>query len=112
MFKLALFLQRNKRVFTLIYVLFLSLLTTPVYASSFGGVRLIQLMQQATFWLGMAITIWGCVEMQLDYPGWKGRVFKGVLGYILILVIPLVFLELRKSLYVDVWKEIEKEGGF
>lgn len=72
-----------------------------------GGIRLILLMQKASFWVGMGVTIWGIVEAQLDYPGWKGRVLKGVLGYIGILLVPLVFLELQNSLQVDVWNQLQ-----
>lgn len=74
-----------------------------------GGMRLIKLMQKATFWLGLAVCIWGVVEMQLDLPGWAGRIMKGILGYVVILLLPLVFLELENSLAVDVWEQIE--GG-
>jgi hypothetical protein len=49
----------------------------------------------------MGVTIWGIVEAQLDFPGWKGRILKGVLGYAAILIIPLVFLELRSALQVN-----------
>lgn len=72
-----------------------------------GGARIIVLMQKAAFWVGLGVTIWGIVEAQLDYPGWKGRVGKGVLGYIGILVLPLVFMELRNSLQIDVWQQIQ-----
>lgn len=74
-----------------------------------GGISLIKLMQGASFWVGMGVSIWGIVEAQLDYPGWKGRVMKGVLGYIAILLLPLIFLEIRDNLQVDIWKRIE--GG-
>ncbi|WP_317982484.1 hypothetical protein [Paenibacillus glycanilyticus] len=72
-----------------------------------GGRNIILLLQKASFWIGMGITIWGIVEAQLDFPGWKGRIIKGVLGYIGILLVPLVFLELQASLQVDVWDQIE-----
>ena len=72
-----------------------------------GGIRLILLMQKASFWVGMGVTIWGIVEAQLDYPGWKGRVLKGLLGYIGILLVPLVFLVLQNSLQVDVWNQLQ-----
>lgn len=71
-----------------------------------GGANIIMLIQKASFWVGMGVTMWGVVEAQLDYPGWRGRVIKGILGYIAILVIPLVFLELRNSLQVDVWHQL------
>lgn len=77
-----------------------------------GGMRLIKLMQKATFWLGLAVSIWGIVEMQLDLPGWTGRIMKGILGYIAILLIPLIFLELENSLAVDVWDQIEGSRNF
>lgn len=73
-----------------------------------GGKSLILLLQQASFWVGMGITIWGIVEAQLDFPGWRGRIAKGILGYIGILLVPLVFMELQNSLQVDVWTKIDK----
>jgi hypothetical protein len=73
-----------------------------------GGKNIILLLQKASFWVGMGITIWGIVEAQLDFPGWKGRIIKGVLGYIGILLVPLVFLELQRSLQVDVWDSIDQ----
>lgn len=76
-------------------------------SASSGGMRLIKLMQKATFWLGLGVSIWGIVEMQLDLPNWTGRILKGVLGYVCILLLPLVFLELEGSLAVDVWEQIE-----
>lgn len=76
-------------------------------SSDIGGKGLIILLQKASFWLGMGVTIWGIVEAMLDLPGWKGRITKGVLGYIGILLIPLVFFELQNHLMSDVWKQIE-----
>lgn len=75
--------------------------------SDIGGKGLIVLLQKASFWLGMGVTIWGIVEAMLDYPGWKGRIAKGVLGYIAILLIPLLFFQLQEHLMSDVWKVIE-----
>ena len=91
------------------YVVVMVLHPTNVLAAGGlnGGMKLIILLQKASFWGGMGVTIWGLIEMQLDYPGWKSRVFKGVLGYIGILVVPLVFLELQNSLQVDVWNQIQ-----
>lgn len=74
-----------------------------------GGKNIILLLQKASFWVGMGITIWGIVEAQLDFPGWRGRIVKGVVGYIGILLVPLVFIELQNSLQVDVWSTIDKE---
>lgn len=91
-----------------VFVLTVVLPGTAEAASGGGGMRLIKLMQKATFWLGLAVSIWGIVEMQLDLPGWTGRIMKGVLGYVAILLIPLVFLELEGTLAVDVWEQIEK----
>lgn len=93
------------------YGIYISLLSAdPVLAASSkglgGGQSLIMLMQKASFWIGLGVVIWGIIEAMLDYPGWKGRVTKGLLGYIGILVAPLVFLELRNNLQVDVWNQI------
>lgn len=74
-----------------------------------GGFKLIKLLQGAAFWAGMFVSIWGIIEAQLDFPGWKGRILKGVLGYIGILLIPLIFMELRDNLQADVWSQIEQE---
>jgi len=75
-----------------------------------GGRNIIILLQKASFWVGMGITIWGIVEAMLDFPGWKGRITKGILGYIGILLVPLVFVELQNSLQVDVWNQIDGRG--
>jgi len=82
-------------------------LAATASSSDIGGKGLIVLLQKASFWLGMGVTIWGIVEAMLDYPGWKGRIAKGVLGYIAILLIPLLFFELQNHLMSDVWKQIE-----
>ena len=104
---------RNKRLYVAAYAITLSFIAPgtaeAATAGSVGGMRLIKLMQAASFWIGLGVSIWGVVEAQLDYPGWKGRVMKGVLGYIAILLLPLIFIELRDSLQVDVWEQIE--GG-
>lgn len=62
-----------------------------------GGWALIHLLQQGAFWVGMAVSIWGVYEWQVGGPGWKERIIKGVGGYLLILVLPLIFTVLRSS---------------
>jgi hypothetical protein len=109
-------LKRNKRVYmTMAYVLALNTLPGgSVLAAGAGmssGFNLIVLLQKAAFWVGLGITIWGIVEMQLDAPGWKGRIMKGILGYIAILLIPLVFLELDAGLRADVWDQINNKNS-
>lgn len=104
-------LRRNRRVYTSA-CMFLAMLLEPsgAFATATGisgGRNIIILLQKASFWVGMGITIWGIVEAQLDFPGWKGRILKGILGYIGILLVPLIFLELQRSLQVDVWDNIE-----
>ena len=107
----------NNKFYIIAYSIFLSVVTSSTaYAvgGSLGAMRLIKLMQAATFWIGVGVAIWGIVEAMLDYPGWRARILKGILGYIAILVLPLVFIEIRQSLYVDVWNEIDvmlKEEG-
>lgn len=103
-------LKRNKKAYTMAcYTLAVLLLPNPAAAAGMsGGKNIILLLQKASFWVGMGITIWGIVEAQLDFPGWKGRILKGVLGYIGILLVPLVFLELQASLQVDVWNQIDE----
>lgn len=104
-------LRRNRRVYTAACVALAMLLEpTGSFAATAGisgGRNIIILLQKASFWVGMGITIWGIVEAQLDFPGWKGRILKGILGYIGILLVPLVFLELQQSLQLDVWNEID-----
>lgn len=76
-------------------------LTMPTMAfaatSGTGGWALIHLLQQGAFWVGMAVSIWGVYEWQVGGPGWKERIIKGVGGYLLILVLPLIFTVLRAS---------------
>lgn len=91
----------NKFIFILTLVMINSNQVLAAYSDTSGGIRLIQLLQKASFWVGMGVTIWGIVEAQLDFPGWKGRVLKGVLGYVAILLIPLVFFELKNALELD-----------
>jgi hypothetical protein len=106
------YLKRNQPAYAAV-AYFLAVITLPEASQAAsglgGGSRLIMLMQKAAFWLGMAVSIWGIVEAQLDFPGWRGRILKGVLGYIGVLLVPLVFLELDNSLRVDVWQQID--GG-
>ena len=108
--KIAAHVKRNYRAYLVAGYTILMVIqpSTALAAGNVnGGIRLILLMQKASFWVGMGVTIWGIVEAQLDYPGWKGRVLKGVLGYIGILLVPLVFLELQNSLQVDVWNQLQ-----
>lgn len=107
-------LKRNKRAYvTLAYSLAVLFMPGNVFAagSMSGGMNLILLLQKASFWIGMGVTMWGLIEMALDYPGWRGRVFKGVLMYIGVLLVPLVFLELQNSLQVDVWNHINQDNS-
>lgn len=99
-------------VFVFLVVLFMPDQAEAAKQGISGGMRLIKLMQKATFWLGLAVSIWGVVEMQLDLPGWSNRILKGILGYVAILLIPLVFLELENSMAVDVWDQIESGRTF
>lgn len=104
-------LKRNRKAYTMAcYALAVWLMPGNALAAGTmsGGKNIILLLQKASFWVGMGITIWGIVEAQLDFPGWKGRILKGVLGYIGILLVPLVFLELQASLQVDVWNQIDQ----
>lgn len=114
-------LKRNKKAYTTM-AYSLALLTLPggpaaaaTAGGMSGGMNLILLLQKASFWVGMGVTIWGLIEMGLDAPGWRGRVLKGVCMYIGVLLVPLVFLELQSSLQVDVWNQIKnatmKVGG-
>ncbi|NOV01322.1 hypothetical protein [Paenibacillus planticolens] len=107
-------LKRNQKAYTMAVVALAMLVdftgTTHAAAAAggmSGGKNIILLLQKASFWVGMGITIWGIVEAQLDFPGWKGRILKGILGYIGILLVPLIFLELQSSLQVDVWNQID-----
>lgn len=104
----------NRKYYSIAYAVALNAMAGPVYAASggmSGGLNLIKLIQKGSFWIGMGVSMWGIIEAQLDYPGWRGRVLKGVLGYIGILILPLIFLELRTNLQVDVWNAIENSGN-
>lgn len=103
--------KRNKQAYaSLVYALALLTLPGNVLAAGAmgGGKSIIILMQKAAFWIAIGITIWGVVEMWLEAPNWKGRILKGILGYIIILVIPLIFMELQTNLQADVWQQIEE----
>lgn len=101
--------KRNKKAYiSLAYAL--AVLTMPgtgFAAGMSGGMSIILLLQKASFWIGMGVTMWGLIEMGLDAPGWRGRVLKGVFLYIGVLLVPLVFLELQRSLQLDVWEQIQ-----
>lgn len=97
-----LYLRPYRILVALAYALFLTCLPgTALAASAAGGLRLLKLAQQASFYIGIIVAIWGIVEMQLDLPGWKGRIAKAVVGYVLILLIPTVFVSLREALEID-----------
>lgn len=106
-------LKRNQKTYTAA-VLFLAMWldggVSFAAGNISGGQNIILLMQKAAFWIGMGVSIWGVVEAQLDLPGWRGRIAKGVLGYVAILIIPLIFVELSNSLSIDVWNEIGGMG--
>ena len=102
--------RKYRMILALGYAAFLSLIPgSPVMAASNGdgGVAILKLMQQASFWVGIAVVVWGIVEAQLDLPGWKGRIFKGIGGYIAILLVPLLFISLRENLQIDVWQKLK-----
>lgn len=93
------------------YAIFLTMLPgAPAMAASGGdgGVAILKLMQQASFWVGLCVVVWGIVEAQLDLPGWKGRIVKGIGGYIAILLVPMLFIALRENLQIDVWNKLSK----
>lgn len=101
--------EKYRGLFALGYTAFLILLPQTVFAATAnGGIALIKLMQQASFWVGIGVVIWGIVEAQLDLPGWKSRILKGVLGYIAILVVPLLFVSLRDNLQIDMWQQLNQ----
>lgn len=111
-------LKRNKRAYMgMAYGLAVLLMPVNALAAGgmSGGMNLILLLQKASFWIGMGVTMWGLIEMGLEAPGWRGRILKGVFLYIGVLLVPLVFLELQNSLQVDVWDQIQnnsqKVGG-
>ena len=71
-----------------------------------GGIAILKLMQQASFWVGIGVVVWGIIGAQLDLPGWKGRILKGIIGYIAILLIPILFITLRENLQIDIWNKL------
>lgn len=90
------------------FLLFLPGAPVLAAAGADGGVAIIKLMQIASFWVGIGVVVWGIVEAQLDLPGWKGRIFKGIGGYIAILLVPMLFITLRDNLQIDVWQQLKK----
>lgn len=103
-------LKKNKRAYmATTYGLAVLLMPGNAFAAAgmAGGMNLILLLQKASFWIGMGVTMWGLIEMGLEAPGWRGRILKGVFLYIGVLLVPLVFLELQNSLQVDVWNQIQ-----
>lgn len=103
--------RKYRMLLSLAYAaLLLFLPGAPAFAAAGGdgGVALLKLMQVASFWVGIAVVIWGIVEAQLDLPGWKGRIFKGIGGYIGVLLVPMLFIALRDNLQIDVWSQIKK----
>jgi hypothetical protein len=105
--------RKYRFLLALAYAAALQLLPgTQVFAATGkadGGVAIIKLMQMASFWVGIGVVVWGIVEAQLDLPGWKGRITKGIIGYIAILLVPILFLTLRDNLQVDVWQQLDNK---
>lgn len=109
--------QHQKAYASMVY--FTAVLLMPKSAlaagaqSGSGGLRLLFMMQRGAFWLGMAVTVWGIIEAQLDTPGWKARILKGVLGYVGVLLTPLVFIEIRHSMEMNEQEMMQRlyEGG-
>jgi hypothetical protein len=102
--------RKYRVLISLAYTAFLVLLPGPSVLASGGadgGVALLKLMQQGSFWVGLGVVVWGIVEAQLDLPGWKGRILKGILGYIAILLVPMLFISLRDNLQIDVWQKLK-----
>lgn len=105
-------IEKYRKLIALGYTAFLVCMPVQAFAAgsgTTGGIAILKLMQQASFWVGIGVVIWGIVEAQLDLPGWKSRIMKGILGYIAILLVPLLFITLRDNLQVDVWTQIGKE---
>jgi hypothetical protein len=107
-------LKKHKRAYTATaYALAVILMPGNAFAAAgmSGGMNLILLLQKASFWIGMGVTMWGLIEMGLEAPGWRGRILKGVFLYIGVLLVPLIFLELQNSLQVDVWDQIRNQSN-
>ncbi|MGP9042085.1 hypothetical protein [Cytobacillus kochii] len=105
-------LKKNKRAYlATAYGLAVLLMPGNVFAASTmtGGMNLILLLQKASFWVGMGVTMWGLIEMGLEAPGWRGRILKGVFLYIGVLLVPLIFVELQNSLQVNVWEQLTNQ---
>lgn len=100
---------KYRKLIAIGYAGFLASLPMPAMAAGSGtqgGLAILKLMQQASFWVGIGVVVWGIVEAQLDLPGWKGRIMKGIIGYIAILLVPMLFITLRDNLQIDVWTEL------
>ncbi len=101
--------EKYRKLIALGYAAFLFCLPSTVLAASrsTGGIAILKLMQMGSFWVGLGVVIWGIVEAQLDLPGWKSRITKGILGYIAILLVPMLFITLRDNLQIDVWQQLQ-----
>lgn len=101
--------RKYRLLISLGYAAILTVIPSSAFASSGdGGVALLKLMQQFSFWIGIGVVIWGIVEAQLDLPGWKSRIFKGIGGYVGVLLVPMLFIALRENLQIDVWSKLSK----
>jgi len=79
----------------------LAILTAPHIAwaaSSAGGWKIIHMLQAGAFWIGLAVSIWGVYEWQIGGPGWKDRIMKGFLGYVLIMLLPMLFISVKEAM--------------
>lgn len=106
-------LKRNKAAYTAVVIAGALLMHAEAASAATGGnglsggMSIIKLMQQGAFWVGIGVSIWGLIEMGLDAPNWRGRVFKGVFLYVGVLIVPLIFVELKEALQVDVWDQMQ-----
>ena len=62
-------------------------------AKGFGP--LIDMIQDFCFPIGIAVSLWGIIELMLGNPGGKDKVKWAVIGYIGAFVIPFLFEQIR-----------------
>ena len=100
--------DKTRKAIAIGYCVFLSCLPSITLAATNGdgGTNMLMLVQKASFWIGLCVVAWGIIEWQMDLPGWKERIKRGVLGYIAILILPIIFVTLRDNLQIDMWKKL------
>jgi len=95
-----------KKFNSFLLAIYYTLLPYTVQASAGldGASRLIDKLQSAALWFGLALGIWGIYEWMMGSPGGLDRFKRAVLGYVAILLMPLLFFELRDSFSIKTFR--------